>query len=87
MTMKLGLPYAVRNEVVEFEPDRLIAWRHPGKHVWRWQLEPVDGGTKVTETFDYRPSPAKRFLELMRFPERNARGIESTLAGLQSRFA
>jgi uncharacterized protein YndB with AHSA1/START domain len=38
MTMKLGFPYPIKNEVVEFEPDRLIAWRHPGKHVWRWEL-------------------------------------------------
>jgi uncharacterized protein YndB with AHSA1/START domain len=88
MRMKqFGLPYPIKNEVVEFEQDRLIAWRHPGKHVWRWELEPVDGGTQVTETFDYAPSPAARGLELVKFPARNAAGIEATLRGLQERFA
>ena len=30
MKMRLGIPYRISNEVVEFEQDRLIAWRHPG---------------------------------------------------------
>ncbi|ODU03023.1 MAG: hypothetical protein ABS81_15630 [Pseudonocardia sp. SCN 72-86] len=28
MSMKIGLPYRVTNTVVEFEPDRRIAWCH-----------------------------------------------------------
>lgn len=89
MRMRLfGLPYPIRNEVVEFEENRLIAWRHFGRHVWRWQLEPVEGGkTKVTETFDYRPSRSPAMLERTGFPARNARGIEATLDRLQRRFS
>ena len=48
------------NHVVEFEEGRLIAWRpsEPGSpppgHLWRWQLEPLDGGrTRVTHTYDW----------------------------------
>jgi hypothetical protein len=47
------LPYVVRNEVVEFEDSRTIAWRHLNHHVWRSGLEAQDADTTlVTETFD-----------------------------------
>jgi len=49
MDMKLGAPYKITNEVVEFEEGRRIAWKHFNGHVWRYLFEPVDGGTKVTE--------------------------------------
>lgn len=58
MSMRFGVPYKMVNEVIEFEEPTLIAWRHMGGHVWRWQLRPVDGGTEVTEEFDWRPSRA-----------------------------
>lgn len=88
MRMHLLLPYAITNEVVEFEPDRRIAWRHLGHHVWRYQLAPAERGrTEVTETFDWAPARAPRALELAGVPARNARSIERTLARLQERFA
>jgi Polyketide cyclase / dehydrase and lipid transport len=62
MNMKLGIPYSMINEVIEFEPNRLIAWqtRPPlgflakfvGGRIWRYELEPVDGGTRVRESWD-----------------------------------
>jgi len=82
-----GAPYTVTNRVVEFEQDRLIAWRHFGGHRWRYQLEALDGaGTRVTETFDYAryTRPAAWTLRVLGFPERNRRGIEGTLARLKS---
>ena len=64
MNMKLGVPYAMRSTVVEYETDRRLAWqtRAPiklvdpfaGGRIWRYELEPVDGGTKVTESWDIR---------------------------------
>ncbi|GLU47541.1 SRPBCC family protein [Nocardiopsis ansamitocini] len=83
MDMRLGLPYRITNEVVEFEENRLIAWRHKGPHRWRWVLEPLDEHTtKVTETFDY--SYAGSFVyQLLGYPARNARGIEETLPRLK----
>lgn len=83
MDMKIGLPYRITNEVVEFTEDRRIAWRHFAGHVWRWVLEPVDGGTKVTEEFDYRPAKAPFVLELAKVPQRNAKSIEATLERLE----
>lgn len=84
--MKLfGLPYRIRNKVVEFEEGRLIAWRHQGAHRWRYELEPVgEGSTRVSESFDYSrySLPGRKALELTGFPERNRRGIQETLKRL-----
>ena len=61
MSMKIGVPYAMESTVVEFEEDRRIAWqtRGPGPlgrlvagRIWRYELEAVDGGTLVRETWD-----------------------------------
>jgi hypothetical protein len=86
MDMKLfGLPYKIRNTVVEFDDDRRIAWRHFGGHRWRYVLEPIDGGTRVTEAFDYSRHPmfGRLFIELTGFPARNRAGIAGTLVKLK----
>ena len=57
MSMKIGVPYSISNTVVEFEEGSVIAWQHFGRHIWRYRLEPVPGGTTVTEEFDYRRGP------------------------------
>ncbi len=64
MSMKMGpLPYRMSNRVVEFEQDRLIAWAHFGKHRWRYELSPVEGGCEVTETFDWSTARSPKFIE------------------------
>ena len=81
-----GLPYKIKNRVVELESDRRIAWRHFGGHRWRYELEPTDdGGTTVTETFDYSRYNGvwSKLIETLDFPERNRRGIEQTLVRLK----
>jgi uncharacterized protein YndB with AHSA1/START domain len=61
MHMKMGLPYSMESTVIEFDEGRRIAWqsRPPGfgRHfgggrIWRYELEPVDGGTRVRESWD-----------------------------------
>ncbi len=88
VSMRLfGVPYTIRNRVVEFEQDRLVAWRHFGAHRWRYELEPTpEGGTRVTETFDYsRYARAwAAVLRLAGFPGRNRRGITATLERLKA---
>ena len=84
--MRIGLPYVIGNRVVEFEEDRRIAWRHFGRHIWRYELEPLaEGGTTVTETFDYSPAGRvwRAYYELLGFRTRNARSIEETLQRLK----
>jgi uncharacterized protein YndB with AHSA1/START domain len=84
MNMKRGAPYRITSAVIEFEEGRRIAWKHPLGHVWRYELEPVDGGTEVTESFDYSTvGPARRaFLVLGGYPRKNRRGMEQTLVRL-----
>jgi uncharacterized protein YndB with AHSA1/START domain len=62
MNMRIGAPYQMTCTVVEFEEGRRIAWQpRPtiaaaaklvGGRVWRYELEPVEGGTRVRETWD-----------------------------------
>jgi uncharacterized protein YndB with AHSA1/START domain len=60
MHMKMGVPYSMESEVIEFEDGRCIAWQTAppigknigGGRIWRYELEPVDGGTRVRETWD-----------------------------------
>lgn len=86
MRMRLGVPYRITNEVVEFDEPRRLAWRHLGGHVWRYVLEPVDGGTMVTEEFDWRPARSALAHRLMRAPTRNRESIEATLDRLAAHF-
>lgn len=87
MKMQLGpIPYRMTNEVIEFEEPTSIAWRHFGRHVWRYRLEEVDGGTEVTEEFDWGAGIAPWVLQLAGYPDRNARSIEATLERLAARF-
>lgn len=83
MRMRIGLPYRVTNRVVELEPERRIAWCHFARAIWRYELQPVDGGTRVIETFDWAGSPFARGIERLGWPARNARAIERTLGRLQ----
>ena len=86
MKMKIKLPYRITNRVVEFEQDRLIGWCHPARAIWRYELEPVDGGTRITETFDFRNSPVAKGIELAGMHRGNARSIRDTLRRLQQIF-
>lgn len=83
MQMRWGAPYAILNEVVEFEEERLIAWRHFAGHIWRYRLEPLGpASTRVSEEFDPRPSRYPRATRLLGWERRNQRAIEQTLANL-----
>ncbi|RIJ76810.1 dimethyladenosine transferase [Nakamurella silvestris] len=81
------VPYKITSRVVAFEENRLIEWRHPLGHAWRWELSPSDdGATLVTESFRYAKAKAPWALELFGYPAKNGRGIENTLRKLQQRF-
>ena len=89
MSMKMyGLPYRITNTVVEYEPDRRIAWCHPGKHRWRWEVEPAgEGKTKVTETFDMSTSPLQPALRLLGFPKRHQDNVRRSVDNVAGHFA
>ncbi len=86
--MRMVLPYLVTNQVVQYDEDRLIAWRHFARHVWRYDLDPVAGehgpATTVTETWDWGGGlPTPRVYEAVGFPDRNVDAIEASLQRLK----
>jgi uncharacterized protein YndB with AHSA1/START domain len=87
MDMKMGASYRILNTVVEFEEGRRIAWRHFHGHRWRYELADVDGGTEVTETFDWSTARSKLPLELAGIPKRNRAGMVRTLERLEEVMA
>lgn len=92
IAMKLGVNYSMVNTVTEFEENRRIAWspkptsqlaaRLVGR-IWRYTLEPVDGGTRVTETWDISEE-ALRFV--LRYVATNdtRKAMEKSLENLEA---
>lgn len=85
-----GVPYRITSTLTALNPDRLVEWRHPFGHHWRFEFEEIaPGRTRVTETFDFRDTGVKDrfgYYERTGFAKRNAKGIEETLRRLQDRF-
>src|SRR3954447_20796152 len=64
MNMHYGSDYTMTSTVIEYDEGRRIAWqsrppdggsrwRHIfGGRIWRYELDPVDGGTRVRESWD-----------------------------------
>ena len=62
MSMRLGVPYSMVSTVVEYDENRRLAWQtlppYPfvkkvtGGRIWRYELEPAEGGTRVRESWD-----------------------------------
>lgn len=83
MDMKVGVPYKTNNEVVEFEENRLIAWRHLWHHTWRYELEPLsENSTLVTETFDWSTARFPPVYEWVGYPDRHVLSMTKTLERL-----
>ncbi|HEY7437938.1 MAG TPA: SRPBCC family protein [Acidimicrobiia bacterium] len=91
MSMKIGIPYSMVSTVIEFDEDRRIAWQTwppvkfsdklAGGRIWRYELEPVDGGTRVTETWDISQERVKVFVRAARNKTRE--NMEQTLARIE----
>lgn len=84
MAMRIKVPYRITNEVVEFEEDRRIAWRHMMHWQWRYILTPIDGETTlVREEFDGRPARFHRWLEITGALKANPVMMAKTLVRLK----
>lgn len=88
MEMRVGVRYSMRNEVIEFEPNRRIAWRTTvagalgrwaGGRVWRYELEEVPGGTRVRETWDISGDKQRWLLGRFGTPASTVRNMARTL--------
>jgi hypothetical protein len=87
MRMHLGVDYRIRNTVVEYSENSLIAWRHVGRWIWRYEL--VNMGlnlTQVTETFDASRAPliSKAWLSLRKAYPWTQKAVAKTLVQLKS---
>jgi len=93
MSMKMGIPYSMVNEVIEFDENRCIAWqtRAPqswsaklgGGRIWRYELEPVDGGTRVRESWDISQEAGLSKPLVKRGRGHTITNMEKTLARIQ----
>jgi uncharacterized protein YndB with AHSA1/START domain len=97
MDMHLGVAYSTRNTVVELEENRRIAWQTTaagapgvvlGGRIWRYELEPVEGGTLVTESWDLTEEkwPSKPVVKLA-MGASTRRNMERTLARIEELVA
>lgn len=84
MKMKIGIRYRITNTVVEFKENELIAWRHLGRWVWRYELRQVaPNQTVVTESFDARPTPFKWWLRARKAHGYAEKAVAKTLVRLK----
>jgi uncharacterized protein YndB with AHSA1/START domain len=95
MSMRMGMPYSMVNTVVELEENRRIAWqtrgpsflRGVGGRIWRYELDPVEGGTRVRETWDI--SQESRFTKpgVRRLAGKTRENMAATLERIAQRLA
>ena len=89
MSMKWGVPYSMVNTVIDLEADRRIAWqtRGPGNlgggRIWRYELESVQGGTLVRETWDPTTEAWPGRLAIGRLAGLTRRNMEATLKRIE----
>jgi uncharacterized protein YndB with AHSA1/START domain len=91
MSMKQGFGYSMVSDVVEFEEDRLIAWQSNspikfmglfvGGRIWRYELEPAEGGTLVRETWDISKEKVPAMVRPLR--AKTKANMEKTLARIE----
>ncbi|MCU1361100.1 MAG: hypothetical protein JWN99_2389 [Ilumatobacteraceae bacterium] len=89
MHLKHGdVDYTTESHVVAFEQDRVIAWQtYPegkagttiGGRVWRYDLEPVDGGTRVRESWDITDEIQQQMMKSSDIPQKVVRSMNATL--------
>jgi uncharacterized protein YndB with AHSA1/START domain len=93
MSMKMGISYSMTNTVIEYEENRRIAWQtRPtyswaeklgGGRIWRYELEPVEGGTRVTEVWDIAQEVGLTKWLVARGREHTIGNMETTLARIE----
>ncbi|HTY33207.1 SRPBCC family protein [Mycobacterium sp.] len=82
----LFIPYRTTNTVIEYEPDRRIAWQTfglgglVGGRIWRYELAPAEGGTLVRETWDVSRDKQQRMITSGSMPKQTEAGMRATLA-------
>jgi len=92
MSMRMGVPYAMESTVIEFEEDHRLAWqtrgptvigRLVGGRIWRYELEPAEGGTLVRETWDISQESPLTKPAVKRAAKETAKNMAATLERIE----
>jgi uncharacterized protein YndB with AHSA1/START domain len=92
MSMHLGVNYSMVNTVVECEENKRLAWkatmqgflgRFVGGRIWRYELEPVEGGTLVRESWDISEDHQRPFLRMGKVADFTRSNMEQTLVRIE----
>jgi uncharacterized protein YndB with AHSA1/START domain len=96
MSMRIGVPYSMESKVIEFEEGRRIAWQTTGPgpvgrlfggRIWRYELEPEDGATRVRESWDITEESALTKPFVRRAAAHTRHNMEATLARIEELVA
>jgi uncharacterized protein YndB with AHSA1/START domain len=93
MNMRVVMPYSMVSRVVEYEENKRIAWqprpaypianRLAGGRIWRYELEPVEGGTRVRESWDITHEAVLTKPAVRQAAGRTREAMEKTLERLE----
>ena len=84
MNMEIGVKYRITNTVVEFEENKLIAWRHLGRWIWRYELKEISATqTVVIESFDGTKTPLNLWLKVRKAYPSTQKAVAKTLVRLK----
>lgn len=93
MSMRVKMSYSMVSTVIEFDEPRVIAWqtRGPGNlgggRIWRYDLQPVEGGTLVRESWDIsRESVLSKWM-VKGLGEKTRENMAATLERIAAHFA
>jgi uncharacterized protein YndB with AHSA1/START domain len=97
MNMRIVAPYSMVSTVVEYDENKRIAWQprpaYPvvkyfaGGRIWRYELEPVAGGTRVRESWDIRHESIFTKPVVRQAASRTREAMEKTLERLEQLLA
>jgi uncharacterized protein YndB with AHSA1/START domain len=97
MNMRIVMPYSMVSTVVEYDENKRIAWqprpaypvakRLAGGRIWRYELEPVDGGTRVRESWDVTQEALLSKPTVRMAASRTREAMEKTLERLEQLLA
>ena len=92
MSMKMGIGYSMVSTIIEYEENRRLAWqtRGPGPvgklvggRIWRYELEPADGGTLVKESWDISQESPITKIAVKGLADRTATNMAKTLERIE----
>ncbi|MDO9377202.1 MAG: SRPBCC family protein [Nocardioidaceae bacterium] len=96
MSMNQGFSYSTQNTVIEFEQDRRIAWQTTGAgllakvvggRIWRYELEPTEGGgTRLRETWDLSQDKQRFLIKRSPLVRTTRSNIDKTLARIEEQL-